>query len=356
MGSPSRIPGARTMRVSGSDYWDPPLPQHRSRGRALRRRGTDAGGPGEHARDDALHRHRRLDRAGSALGDSGWRNLLAAHHAVVRRELARFRGEDGTPQATASHDVRRPGARDPGRPGDRRRRAELGLDIRAVIQSGSASYTKASRPGSPSRRARAATEAPAREVIVTSTVKDLVAGTARLRGSRRAQLKEVRIMAAVRGDRSEPLPHNRQREGEGRARLDSRAHVEQAGVRLGDQPGDEEAEPRPRFESPARPPGRTSRRCAPGGRAGCPASRPAPRSARRRSPGAAETRTSLPSGEYLTALSIRFPEHLTEPGAVARISREPPRTEATTGTSCCASAAASTASSTSRPGSTSSKL
>src|SRR5579864_4158663 len=47
------------------------------------------------------HNHRRernqkvksTERA-SALGDRGWRDLLTQHNALVRRELARFRGEE----------------------------------------------------------------------------------------------------------------------------------------------------------------------------------------------------------------------------------------------------------------------
>ena len=54
------------------------------------------------------------------LGDARWRELLSAHQAAVRRELVRFRGRevktlgDGCPR-----HLRRPGARDPLRGGDR---------------------------------------------------------------------------------------------------------------------------------------------------------------------------------------------------------------------------------------------
>jgi class 3 adenylate cyclase len=33
-------------------------------------------------------------RSAASLGDRAWRDLLARHHAVVRRELGRFRGEE----------------------------------------------------------------------------------------------------------------------------------------------------------------------------------------------------------------------------------------------------------------------
>jgi class 3 adenylate cyclase len=43
----------------------------------------------------SVHGPGSLDRArATEAGDKAWRDLLAQHHALVRRELARFRGEE----------------------------------------------------------------------------------------------------------------------------------------------------------------------------------------------------------------------------------------------------------------------
>ena len=90
-----RIPEARTMRVSGTDYW----------GLFLSADIVDeierfvAGERAAHVPESVLSTVVFTDLVGStqrasALGDRGWRDLLAAHHSVVRRELARFRGDE----------------------------------------------------------------------------------------------------------------------------------------------------------------------------------------------------------------------------------------------------------------------
>jgi class 3 adenylate cyclase len=117
------------------------------------------------------------DRA-AALGDSAWRDLLADHHAAVRRALARFRGEerdtagdgffatfDGPARAircaeTIVDDVR-----------------ALGLDVRAGIHTGECELHDGKVAGlAVSIGARIAGSAGAGEVLVSQTVKDLVAG------------------------------------------------------------------------------------------------------------------------------------------------------------------------------------
>jgi class 3 adenylate cyclase len=115
----------------------------------------------------------------SALGDRGWRDLLSQHHALVRRELARFRGEerdtagdgffatfDGPARAIRAGQAIVDGVR------------ELGLDLRVGIHVGECEL----HDGKPSGLAvnigaRTATEAAAGEIVVTSTVRDLVAGS-----------------------------------------------------------------------------------------------------------------------------------------------------------------------------------
>ena len=113
------------------------------------------------------------------LGDRRWRDLLARHHAVVRRDLARFRGQeldtagdgffatfDGPARAIRCAqaivaDV-----------------AELGLQLRAGLHTGECEIHDGKLAGiAVSIGARVAGEAGAGQVIVSGTVKDLVAGS-----------------------------------------------------------------------------------------------------------------------------------------------------------------------------------
>jgi pimeloyl-ACP methyl ester carboxylesterase len=113
------------------------------------------------------------------LGDRRWRDLLAEHDIVVRRELERFRGReidsagdgvfatfDGPARA-----IRCAGeiARDVGR---------LGLEIRAGVHTGECELAGDRVTGiAVHTGARIAALAGAGEVLVSSTVKDLVAGS-----------------------------------------------------------------------------------------------------------------------------------------------------------------------------------
>jgi class 3 adenylate cyclase len=114
------------------------------------------------------------------LGDSGWRHLLGQHHALVRRELAKFRGReidtagdgflaafDGPARAVrcahAIKDVVR---------------AQLNLDLRAGLHTGECELLDDKLAGLAVHiGARVAALANAGEVLVSSTVKDLVAGS-----------------------------------------------------------------------------------------------------------------------------------------------------------------------------------
>ncbi len=115
----------------------------------------------------------------SRLGDSGFRALLERHHATVRRELARFQGReldtagdgffatfDGPARAvraaTAIVDALRP----------------LDLEIRAGVHTGECEVSDGKVVGmAVSVGARIASLAGPGEVLVSSTVKDLVAGS-----------------------------------------------------------------------------------------------------------------------------------------------------------------------------------
>ncbi len=113
------------------------------------------------------------------LGDSAWRELLERHHVVVRRELAHFQGHEidtagdgflasfegpakGVRCAKAIRDSLRP----------------LGIEIRAGIHTGECERSGEKLAGIAVHiGARVAGLAEAGQVLVSRTVKDLVAGS-----------------------------------------------------------------------------------------------------------------------------------------------------------------------------------
>jgi class 3 adenylate cyclase/streptogramin lyase len=113
------------------------------------------------------------------LGDRDWRRLVAAHHAAVRRQLARFGGQeldtagdgffasfDQPAQAVRAADAILAEA------------AALGLPLRAGIHTGEAERAGAKVGGiAVVIAARVMAMASSEEVLVSSTVRDLVAGS-----------------------------------------------------------------------------------------------------------------------------------------------------------------------------------
>src|ERR671931_2336394 len=113
------------------------------------------------------------------LGDRAWRELIARHHAAVRSEIARFRGQeidtagdgvfasfDGPARAIACARA------------IRRILGDLGLDIRAGVHTGECELDGGKPRGIAVHiGARVAHQAAPGEVLVSSTVKDLVAGS-----------------------------------------------------------------------------------------------------------------------------------------------------------------------------------
>jgi class 3 adenylate cyclase len=113
------------------------------------------------------------------LGDAAWRDLLHRHHAIVRRELARYHGReldtagdgffaafDGPARAvqaaTAIRDALRP----------------LDLEIRAGLHTGECEVVDGKVAGiAVSIGARISALAGPGEILVSSTVRDLVAGS-----------------------------------------------------------------------------------------------------------------------------------------------------------------------------------
>jgi class 3 adenylate cyclase len=114
------------------------------------------------------------------LGDARWRDLIQKHHALVRQQLVRFRGREIDTAGDgffASFDgparaVRCASAIVAAVP-------ELGLDVRAGLHTGECELIDG-KPGGFAVvvGARIASIAPSGEVFASSTVKDLVAGSA----------------------------------------------------------------------------------------------------------------------------------------------------------------------------------
>ncbi len=128
------------------------------------------------------------------LGDRGWRDLLLQHHALIRQQLVRFRGReidtsgdgffatfDGPARAihcamAIEHAVR-----------------ELGIEIRAGLHTGECELADGKVAGIAVHIGmRVAAEAAPGEVLVSTTVKDLVAGSGiRFRDRALRELKGV---------------------------------------------------------------------------------------------------------------------------------------------------------------------
>ena len=118
------------------------------------------------------------DRA-AELGDRRWRDVLESHHAEVRRNLEQFRGTevdtagdgflatlDGPARAITCACAIRDAVR------------SLGVSVRAGLHTGECEVIEGKVGGiAVHTGARVAAEAAADEVVVSSTVKDLVAGS-----------------------------------------------------------------------------------------------------------------------------------------------------------------------------------
>ena len=113
------------------------------------------------------------------LGDTAWRELLERHHAIVRRELARFQGREldtagdgffATFDGPARAVLAAAALREPLR--------AIGIDVRAGLHTGECEVSDGKVVGiAVSIGARIASLAGPGEILVSSTVKDLVAGS-----------------------------------------------------------------------------------------------------------------------------------------------------------------------------------
>ncbi len=113
------------------------------------------------------------------LGDRRWRELLEQHHAVVRRELERYHGREVDTAGDGVFATFDGPAR-----AIRSARAivaalgEIGLEIRAGLHTGECELLGEKVAGvAVHTGARVAAEARGGEVLVSQTVKDLVAGS-----------------------------------------------------------------------------------------------------------------------------------------------------------------------------------
>jgi class 3 adenylate cyclase len=141
----------------------------------------------------------------AALGDQRWRDLLDSHHATIRRNLARFRGHEVKTTGDgflATFDGPARGVRCACAIADEIR--PLGIEVRAGLHTGECEMIGDDVGGIAVHiGARVAALAGAGEVLVSSTIKDLVAGSGLHFGDRGSQsLKgipgEWRIFAAER--------------------------------------------------------------------------------------------------------------------------------------------------------------
>jgi class 3 adenylate cyclase len=175
----AHVPGARRLEVPGQDFFiylqaDTLVPE-------IERFVRELGG---REPETVLATVLFTDIVGSTeklveLGDAGWRELVERHHALVRQQLSRFRGEevdiagdgffarfDGPIRAV--HCAQAIGEAV----------GALGLEVRAGLHTGECELVGGKIAGlAVNIGARIAALADPGEVLVSSTVKDLVAGS-----------------------------------------------------------------------------------------------------------------------------------------------------------------------------------
>jgi class 3 adenylate cyclase len=174
-----RIEGATALRISGDEMFymetSPEVPDEIAR--------FVSGEAPPEVPESVLATVLFTDIVGSTeraaeLGDRSWRELLERHHLFVRRELARYRGEekdtagdgffatfDGPARAIRCAQAVVDGVR------------ELGLEIRAGVHTGECELHEGKVAGlAVVIGSRVAAAAEGGQVLVSQTVKDLVAG------------------------------------------------------------------------------------------------------------------------------------------------------------------------------------
>src|SRR4029453_8731514 len=115
----------------------------------------------------------------AALGDRAWKELIERHHEIVRRALTRWHGVENDTAGDGFYATFEGPARAI-RCGLEitERVRELGVEVRAGVHTGECEIVDGKHAGLPwSIGARVASHAGASEVLVSQTVKDLVAGS-----------------------------------------------------------------------------------------------------------------------------------------------------------------------------------
>ena len=180
-----RIPGAELVELTGDDHgWWVDPGQIVATIEPFLRRIWQSGEWDVVGSDRVLATILFTDIVGSTkklaeLGDRGWRELLQKHHAIVRRQLVRFSGRevdtagdgffasfDGPARAIRCACAITDAVRD------------LGIEIRAGLHTGECEILDGKVGGIAVHiGARVAAEATPGEVLVSSTVRDIVAGS-----------------------------------------------------------------------------------------------------------------------------------------------------------------------------------
>jgi class 3 adenylate cyclase/pimeloyl-ACP methyl ester carboxylesterase len=175
-----RVAGARLTRIPGEDFWgiflSPEIPAEIE--------GFISGTKEPAVPDRILTTLLFTDLVGSTtlaatVGDAAWRELLAQHHTVVRRELLLHRGREVDTAgdgffATFEGPARAIHCAD----AIRRSLAELDLSVRAGVHTGECEVVSDKPAGiAVHTGARIAALAAAGEILVSSTVCHLVAGS-----------------------------------------------------------------------------------------------------------------------------------------------------------------------------------
>jgi class 3 adenylate cyclase len=176
------IPGAKLVELPGIDHWAPSVADIDSLVDEIQEFLT--GARAETEPDRVLATVMFTDIVGSTeravgLGDRDWRRLLDRHNDVVRHEIERFRGRavknlgDGF---LATFDGPARAVRCAAAIADRLR--SLGIQVRSGLHTGEIEVTPDDVAGiAVHLAARVAEKAASGEVFVSSTVRDLVAGS-----------------------------------------------------------------------------------------------------------------------------------------------------------------------------------